>query len=56
MSCEYEYVVGKCYANSVPEELGKAEEHLNIAMKHCSEQSQTVTLGDIHFELGNIKR
>ena len=54
VSCDYQYVMGKCYANSIPEELSKAEEHLNNAMKHCPKQSER--LGDIYYELGNIKR
>ena len=54
MSCDYEYVVGKCYANSIPEELGKAEQHLTNAKDHCKESPER--LGDIYYELGNIKR
>ena len=54
MSCDYEYVMGTCYANSVPEELSKAEMHLSDAMKHCPNASER--LADIYLELGNVKR
>ena len=53
-SCDYEYVMGMCFADSVPENLAEAEKHLMNALKHCLNGSERME--DIYLALGSIKR